>query len=115
MSAFTPVPVKAANDGGTYVMNVTNASSSITLPARPGTIRIMNGGTKTAFIEVGPTAYVPTGATPGSNTGSMPLLSGAGSIPLLIEKGNATTISAICAGTDTTTLYITLGLGDTVG
>ena len=110
MAGFSPL------SRGTFVMNVTNVSSTLTVPARPGTVRIYNGGAKTAFIEAAaPTAVVPTGSNYGVDTGGIPLASGAGSIPLLLEKGVSSQISAICAGTDTTTLYITLGHGDTVG
>lgn len=110
MAGFQPIVQ------GTFMMNVTAVSSTITLPDRPGTVRIYNGGLKTAYIELGAaTAVVPTGATYKTNTGGIPLASGAGSIPLLLEKGMQGLISAICAGADTTTLYITAGHGDTVG
>lgn len=104
MAGFSPQPVS------TYAFNVGTTSTTITLPARPGTVRIYNGGAVTAFIEVGPNAVIPTVGTPGA----CPLAQGAGSIPLLFEKGLNTQISAITA-TGTTTLYITMGHGDTVG
>jgi hypothetical protein len=64
------------------------------------------------FIEIGGSAA--TIPVAGGATGSMPLAGGAGSIPLLLEKGNATQISLIASGA-ATDVYITLGLGDTVG
>lgn len=106
MAGFSPIP------SGTYMMNVTATSSSVTLPARPSTVRIYNGGTNTIYVEIGNiAATIPGVGTPGS----MPLASGAGSIPLLLEKGLQTTISAIAGVAGPTPLYITIGHGDTVG
>ena len=107
MAAFTPI-----SPGGTYILAVTNVSATaFTLPAKPTTIRIFNAGTNTAFIEIGGVvATIPVGGTPGS----MPLAPGAGTIPLLLEKGQSTTISVI-SSVGTTTLYVTIGHGDTVG
>lgn len=109
MAGFSPVPL------GTYVLQLTAAATpnSVTLPARPGTVRIYNSGDATVYIEVGATATVPSVGTPGS----MPLASGAGSIPLLFEKGLNTTISAVApaGGTFPRNIFISLGAGDTVG
>ena len=106
MSGFSPLP------NGTYLLAVGNTSSSVTLPARPGTCRIYNGGSNTVYISVGTDpATIPTVGVPGG----IPLAAGAGSIPLLIEKGSSTIVSAICAVAGPTNLFITLGYGDTVG
>ena len=108
MAAFTPVP------SGTYRVTVGTSVTSVTLPVRPGTVRILNATTANIlYVEIGDnaTATVPTA---GSGSGSMPLTGGAGSIPLLLEKGNMTKISLIASGA-ATDVYITLGLGDTVG
>lgn len=105
MAAFTPVPQ------GTYLLVAGVASTSIVLPDKPTTIRIYNGGATTAYCEVGgAVATIPGVGVPGS----MPLASGAGSIPLLIEKGNNGKVSAIVAS-GTTNLFITIGFGDTLG
>jgi hypothetical protein len=106
MSAFSPITT------GTYRVTVGVTASTVTLPARPGTVRILNATpANILYIEIGNTATVPVAA---GAAGSMPLMGGAGSIPLLLEKGNATTISLIASGA-ATDVYLTLGLGDTVG
>ena len=109
MSAFTPL----INNSSTYRFTVGTSATAVTLPTRPGTIRILNAtSTSILFVEIGGTAA--TIPTAGSGTGSMPLAGGAGSVPLLLEKGNATQLSLI-ASAISTDVYITLGLGDTVG
>ena len=109
MSAFTPLP----NNAGTYRFTVGTSAVPITLPARPGTIRVFNATpSNIVFIELGGTpATIPVA---GGATGSMPLAGGAGSIPLLLEKGSSTSISLIATAA-ATDVYITLGLGDVVG
>lgn len=106
MAGFSPIAK------GTYRLDVTNSSTALTVPERPGTVRIYNGGANTIYIEVGgAAATIPAVGTPGS----MPLAAGAGSIPLLLEKGINPTISAICAVAGPTAMFVTLGYGDTVG
>lgn len=109
MAAFSPLQ----NTTGTYRFTIGVAATAITLPARPGTIRVFNATpANILFIEIGGTAALVPVA--GGATGSMPLAGGAGSIPLLLEKGNATQLSLIASGA-ATDVYITMGLGDTVG
>jgi hypothetical protein len=109
MSAFSPL----INNTSTYRYTIGTSATAITLPTRPGTIRIFNATpANIVYVELGgspATIPVANGAT-----GSMPLAGGAGSIPLLIEKGNSTQLSLI-ASAAATDIYITLGLGDTVG
>jgi hypothetical protein len=109
MSAFSPTSGAVS----TYRVTVGITSTTLTVPARPSTVRVFNNTpANIVYIEVaGPTAVVPTA---GGAPGSMPLAGGAGSIPLLLEKGNATQISLIASGAGTD-VYVTLGLGDTVG
>ena len=109
MAAFSPMPGAVC----TYRVTVGTSNVPLTLPARPGTIRVFNNTpANIVYIEVGgTTAVVPTA---GGAPGSMPLAGGAGSIPLLLEKGNATNINLI-ASAAATDVYVTLGLGDTVG
>ena len=108
MAAFSPL----LNNTSTYRVTIGASNTSVTLPARPGTVRIFNATpANILYIEIGGVATVPAA---GSGTGSMPLAGGAGSIPLLLEKGNATTIGLIASGA-ATDVYLTLGLGDTVG
>jgi hypothetical protein len=115
MSAFSP------NAVGTYRFTVGATAMTVQLPVRPGTIRVFNNTpANILYIEIGgATALVPVAATGTGNVnlaaaGSMPLAGGAGSIPLLLEKGAATQISMVASGASTD-VYITLGLGDTVG
>jgi hypothetical protein len=109
MSAFSPL----SNTSSTYRFTIGTTAVAVTLPARPGTIRVFNATpANIVYIEVGgATALVPVA---NGATGSMPLAGGAGSIPLLIEKGNATQLSLIASGAGTD-VYITMGLGDVVG
>ena len=115
MSAFSP------NAVGTYRFTVGTTAMTVTLPVRPGTIRVFNNTpANILYIEIGgATAVVPVaatgiGAVALAASGSMPLAGGAGSIPLLLEKGSAQVISMVASGA-ATDVYITLGLGDTVG
>lgn len=107
MAAFTPIPQ------GTYRITVGTSAVTLVLPARPTTVRIFNATAANIiyFDPSGNTAVIPVA---NGATGSMPLAGGAGSIPLLIEKGHSTAISLISnnIGSD---VYVTLGLGDTVG
>ena len=110
MSAFSPFA--GAANVSTYRVTVGTSNVNVTLPARPGTIRILNAtAANILFVEMGAPAVVPVA---NGATGSMPLAGGAGSIPLLLEKGSTTTIGLI-ASAAATDVYITLGLGDTVG
>ena len=109
MAAFTPL----INNTSTYRYTIGTSATAITLPVRPGTIRIFNATpANIIYVELGGTAA--TVPVAGGATGSMPLAGGAGSIPLLIEKGNTTQLSIIASGA-ATDVYITMGLGDTVG
>ena len=109
MAAFSPI----LNAGSTYRYTIGTSATAITLPTRPGTIRIFNATpANIVYIEIGGTAALVPVA--GGATGSMPLAGGAGSIPLLLEKGNTTQLSMIASGA-ATDVYITMGLGDTVG
>ena len=106
MAAFSPIPL------GTYRVTVGASPVSVTLPSRPTTMRVLNAtAANLLYLEVNGTAAVPAA---GGAVGSMPIAGGAGSIPVLIEKGNSTSVSLIASGADTD-VYITLGLGDTVG
>jgi len=110
MSAFSPFNNTA--NSSTYRVTVGTTNVNVTLPARPGTIRILNAtAANIVYVEVGAPATVPVA---NGAPGSMPLAGGAGSIPLLLEKGSATSIGLIASGVSTD-VYITLGLGDTVG
>jgi hypothetical protein len=109
MAAFSPLQ----NNTGTLRYTIGVAATAITLPARPGTIRIFNATpANIVYIEIG--GAVATVPVANGASGSMPLAGGAGSIPLLLEKGNSTQLSMIASGA-ATDVYVTLGLGDTVG
>lgn len=98
MAGFTPLPA------GTYLLTAGVASSSVTIPAKPNTVRIFNSGTVVAHIEIGGAAAT----IPAGSPGSMPIAAGA---TILVEKGDSTVIAAIVAST-TANLFITLGHGD---
>ena len=109
MAAFSPLQ----NNTSTYRFTIGTTATAVTLPTRPGTIRVFNATpANILYIEIGGAAA--TIPVAGSGTGSMPLAGGAGSIPLLLEKGNATQLSMIASAINTD-VYITMGLGDTVG
>ena len=88
----------------TQSISVTSSSGSATFTAagiNTTQLRIANTGLKTAFVTWGVGAQTAT-------TSMMPIL------PNTIElfnKGVADTVAAICAGSDTTTLYVTAGEG----
>ena len=109
MAAFSPLQ----NNISTLRYTIGTSATAITLPARPGTIRVFNATpANIIYIEIGGSAA--TVPVANGTAGSMPLAGGAGSIPLLLEKGNATQLSIIASGA-ATDVYITMGLGDTVG
>lgn len=109
-SVFSP------NFSKTKSISATSTSASATLDAtdvstttaNAGTIggnsvmRVVNGGTKTAFIRFGVGAQT-------ALTTDMPVL--AGTIELFKKSYDANTVAAICAGSDSTTIYVTCGEG----
>jgi len=105
-------PISATYTGSTYAtFDATDVSSTPT-PANSGpsggksTIRIVNTGTKTAFVLWGVgTTTVPVAAT----TACMPIIGGQTGYFTKAETDNQ--IAAITGGSDTTTLYITCGEG----
>ena len=107
MAAFSPIP------GGTYRVTVGTGVTTLTVPAKPNTVRIFNA-TAANLVYVEPSGL--TAAVPAANGGpaSFPIAGGAGSIPVLLEKGDSKVISLIAsaAGTD---VYVTIGHGDSVG
>ena len=102
MAAFSPLQ----NATSTYRFTVGTSTTPVTLPARPGTMRIYNATpANVVYIEIGgATALVPVA---GGATGSIPLGGGI----MLLEKGNATQVSLIASGA-ATDVYITLGAGE---
>ena len=115
MSAYTPIPV------GTYRFTVGIVAMTVQLPVKPTTVRILNAtAANVLFVELGgatavvPVAAVGSGAVALAAAGSMPLAGGAGSVPLLLEKGNNGTISLVSSAA-TCDVYITPGTGDVVG
>ena len=104
MAAFTPLA------SGTYRITVGTSATTLTVPARPTTIRVLNAtSANTLYMETtGLTAVVPTA---GSGTGAMPLLGGASAVPLILEKGLSPSISFIASGASTD-VFVTIGNGD---
>ncbi len=115
---FTPVQsakLTVSNSGVT-------GSASITFTVVPGsgrvTYKITNSGTKGAYIATGAgsaTAVVSSG-TPTPAAGTPPTVAtcdyiAAGAIITQDYAPGTTTIAAICASTDTTTLEISTGFG----
>jgi hypothetical protein len=86
---------------GTVSLAATAASGSTALDAYAKVVRLYNKGPNTAFIKFG------IGATT-ATTSDMPLPSGAIET---FSKDRADTIAAICAATETATIYITVGEG----
>ena len=101
---------------------VTNTSASVTFTAVPGTLRvtmkITNTGTKGCYIASGKTtatAVASQNATPLPASGT-PIVSNcdyvaAGSILTQDYIQGTDTIAAITAGSDTTTLEVSIGYG----
>lgn len=100
---------------------VTNTTNSVTFTAVPGTIRttlkITNSGSKGCYLASGhgsATAVV-SSATPSPAAGA-PIVSNCDYIPagaILTQDyiQGTNTIAAICAGSDTTTLELSIGYG----
>jgi hypothetical protein len=103
-------------EGATVSLSATSTSGNVALPKMPTgrvQIRVHNKGPNTAFIAKGTdstiAATLPNGAAPGA----MPIPSGAVEVLTLnnTDKSPITHIAAICASTETATLYFTVGAG----
>jgi hypothetical protein len=84
----------------------TTGAVALTLSGEPGLL-IYNNGPNVAYVELGVSgvvATVPSGATPGSQ----PIPSGGW---IAMERRGATHLAAICASTETATLFATPGRG----
>ncbi len=116
---FTPIQsaqLAASNSGG-------SGSTSITFTLVPGgatrtTMKISNTGSKTAYVATGKTtatavasSATPTPASSVANAVATCDAIPAGSILTQDYVAGTDTIAAICGGTDTTTLEITIGYG----
>lgn len=64
-------------------------------------VLLANTGTKTAFVRL-----MATSATAQALTSDMPI---PGASYIVIDRGAATWVAAICGGTDTTTLQVSVG------
>ena len=105
---FQPFPAS------TWVLAVTSTSGNILVrPEVPAAenqkwLLLQNIGDKTIFVEAGKTnstaATVPS--TSGPTAGSMPIRA---NDSLIIQQPYGIYIAAICDGTDTSTLYISIG------
>ena len=94
------LPFRPAAD--TITMAVTATSSETTALRDQGNqVRLYNAGPNVAFIRFGVTALTAT-------TADMPIPAGAVEV---LTKGGASRAAAICAGTGTATLYLTVGEG----
>ena len=98
-----PITPQAA---GTIAWNCTETSSAKTVPATFQLVRVYNKGTNIVYVEIGTTAVLPAN---GAATGGMPIVAGDS---VLIDKGNATSLAAICAAGETGTLLVTPCNGD---
>lgn len=92
--------------GASATLNATAASSSVTLDGAgvaATSLRIANAGPSVAMVRLSNGAGAAAVAT------DMAILSGATHV---FAKGVQDTVSAICPGTGTATLYITPGYGN---
>lgn len=109
--AFTPIP------GQTYLLSVPNGSAAAVtnLPSTRCKVRLaIVSATTPVYISIGGTAAKGTPGTGAVTPGDMPLSGGAGSLPVFLDKGPATSISALGDGA-VAVLAITLGDGDGLG
>lgn len=99
-------------DGKTISLSVTATSStSVAVNNSKNTnIRIINAGSKIAFVSVG--AGTQTAVVPGATALATctPILASTEKI-FSLPRGTTLEVAAICAGTDSTTLYLQLGEG----
>lgn len=88
----------------------TTVGLNFTLPLVPadGTLRLVNAGTAVAFFSIGAGTGVTALVAAGTALGDMCIYNGAA---LIIDRGNATNIAAVCKGADVTTIYVTAGQG----
>lgn len=87
--------------GATQSISATSTSASVTVDEYTKAVRIYNKGPNTAFIKFG------IGATT-ATTSDMPIPSGGIEV---FSKDRADKIAAICAATETATVYVTTGEG----
>lgn len=103
-------------------LSVTSSSSSITFTAVPGiervTAKIANTGTKTAYLSSGHTTAtaVASSSTPTPASSTTNIVATCDCIPAgaILQQDfipGTDTFAAICAGSDTTTLEISVGSG----
>lgn len=103
--------------GNTKNLGATAAASSVTLaPIDTNTgslgqgnnvFRIVNSGPNAVFLRWGTAAQI--AATPASVTADLAML--AGTVEVFTKSPDVTTVSAICAATQTATIFITCGEG----
>lgn len=99
--------ISATSTTSSVTLDATDVSSTPT-PANAGpsgghsVMRIVNAGPNTAFIRFGVGAQTAV-------AGDMPILAGA--IELFTKAGDVDTVAAICASTQTATVYVTCGEG----
>ena len=99
-----------ANDASTVTISATSSTSTtaLTSPAKGlFQVRLYNAGTKVVFVRFGTSGSVVAAIT------DIPIPPGA--LEVMSLEGNTsapiTHIAAICAATETTTLYVTTGIG----
>lgn len=95
MSAFTPGP--------TVTLSATATSSSSALSGTGSQVVFQNAGPNTVFVTFGSSTVTAT-------TANFPVLNGQSL--QLTRPADSTHVAAICAATQTATLYVTPGEGD---
>lgn len=95
LKPFTPT-------GPTVTMSCSSTNAQATIASYASQVRITNLGTNKVFVRFAAAAATADAAA------DMPVLSGQS---VVVTKGNAGHVAAICAATETATLYLTPGEG----
>lgn len=93
-------PIKTVGD--TVTVSATSTNSQFTVPENAEQLLVQNAGPNTVFIRFGKSAQT------ADTTKDLPILSG---VSRVITKDSMTNGAAICASTQTATLYLTPVMG----
>lgn len=98
------------NTQNTCTLAVTATSGRVPINLNGATqVELYNAGSFDCFVTFGDVTVVAT--VPSTSTGSYPLGTGQCKVITLTNPSAVTNVAAICGGTNTTTLYVTPGLG----
>lgn len=107
-SAVSLPGLSSSQNTCTLAVTATSGRVPITMNGAPQ-VEIYNAGAADCFVALGDVTVVAT--VPSTSTGSYPIGAGQSKIITVLNPNSITNIAAICAGTSTTTLYASPGVG----